>query len=101
MPYPVVPAWKRPTKLLVGLALLDNHIPITKPRNTHPNGTFEDFCALGGHQDGHQGDKMLGNKIASAAVAAVVLAASVLADVDPIVIKVGGILGELQRLGSD
>jgi len=32
---------------------------------------------------------MLGNKIVSAAVAAVALAASVLADVDPIVIKVG------------
>lgn len=31
---------------------------------------------------------MLGNKIASAAVAAVAFAASVLADVDPIVIKV-------------
>jgi len=37
---------------------------------------------------------MLGNKIVSAAVAAVALATSVLADVDPIVIKVGS-SGEL------
>lgn len=64
-------------------------IEIPTPRNGHLT-LIDSYPTLGANQ----GDQMLGNKIVSAAVAAVALATSVLADVDPIVIKVGS-SGEL------